>query len=1449
MRQRQASAHHSPDESHYGMDGGHQAEDNIGNWLDEMKRFTAGARYFDDETHHAMDRTQPQSEDEIFAHLADRVKALGQTYTSNQHGQHSNHNYDEDARRLIEGIKARSRAQNYNRTPPDRRYDERMRPQSDRSAERLMEMLDTIAYLEEQLDAGTERMAPSKAPHARGNPGPDRANMIRLQALQQKLESLEAHLEVVERQKGHDDKITADPDSSAPHYATKPRRKSSPSQGRKAFRRALEAIAETQNESDASHDRGSAPVAQSAPQSRQRSTEERREQAADQRFSALIEKIDALQRGTPDVEAIRALKAEFAELRQHILASNDETSNAKAEIRRLRDTLQQMQETMASALDANRVETLETDVNRIAEFLLQSPDLTALPGQTQAIAREIGRLSDSLLTARDHASNDARESGERVIGHLEKSLNTLKGDLVGELREIYANLSSASALPDDLAYRLSDLREHSDNVYRAISHKFDGVEHKVATVAEQLSQLGRQRGSDPDMADKMAQMENRLIETVKRLEKITIDQNRAQADRPAARLQMPAGTLTSDDLRREFDTLKTHFSETVKAVKAGDPENLVTAERLKAELNDLAVRLGSTAPSAEPSAHALTPQKLKYELRELAEHLTSSLKTKSPVVLNGGVNDDTLKSEIAGLGERMAQDFANERSLLVNHIDNAISKLQSLADARQRTLEDMMREAADKVSAAASEPASSGSDPNTANIKQLEDGINGLKHSAETLSVETRSSFESVRDMLENVSGKLNALEENGRRGAPREISPRERREDAMDLTAQMRVETADPNGAATLPSASSDEMIMQRMREHVKSRQSEARPPHAPDDRVKAKSDAQKPSLMSAPPMRHEREMSQRARATETHSPRMEPQPAQDTSQEAAQYSKADFITAARRAAQMATSERLSHQAEQEEAEAETRSTLSALRERLSSVQKFAVRKKKSAGTSAEEPSLAKPSAEESSLAEPSTENNPTDWNLDISEEDHLQQEMLEGMSEPARSSTRVKVLSALLAVGIIGAGYAFIREPVADLIAGLQQDQRTIELSRPPAIIPTPGLSNPQAALPETASVTAQGERGAQVIDPQNAPRAQNETPQAAKPVQEDAPQAPNTSLPATNPPAVIVEETGVDRTITQAISRQVAPLQARPQAALDPLLRKALDELPKQGISAKLANALIAQDSAAFIEIARRFGQGDIFEQDLQKAAFWYQQAAEKENAVAQYRLGTLYEEGIGVRKNVNEARRWYERATTNGNARAMHNLAVLYTEGAFGEPDFKEAFKWFERSASYGVKDSQFNLGILYVRGLGVEASLPQAYKWFDIVAKGGDLDAAEKRDEVAKALKADQLEAIQKESAAWTNSEWIASANVITPSAHYWRDGSEQNVKTPPSEQIATPYASSLVKEAQILLNSLGFDTGEPDGLIGKRTKDAVKAFEYELGLPQTGKINQKLVEILKAQRI
>jgi localization factor PodJL len=175
-------------------------------------------------------------------------------------------------------------------------------------------------------------------------------------------------------------------------------------------------------------------------------------------------------------------------------------------------------------------------------------------------------------------------------------------------------------------------------------------------------------------------------------------------------------------------------------------------------------------------------------------------------------------------------------------------------------------------------------------------------------------------------------------------------------------------------------------------------------------------------------------------------------------------------------------------------------------------------------------------------------------------------------------------------------------------------------------------------------------------------------------------------------------------------------------------------------------------------------------------------------AQFRLGTLYEKGLGVKKDLNAARKLYLAAAEKGNAKAMHNLAVLYAEGIDGKPDYQVAGQWFRKAADRGVADSQYNLAVLCARGIGVTQNLTEAYKWFALAAQEGDKDAGKKRDEIAAKLDAEQVMAAKLAVKTWTAEPQPAEATTVQAPPRGWERPATSAAPTPTVKRRTRSHA-------------------------------------------------------------
>ncbi|KQV42020.1 peptidoglycan-binding protein [Rhizobium sp. Root73] len=429
--------------------------------------------------------------------------------------------------------------------------------------------------------------------------------------------------------------------------------------------------------------------------------------------------------------------------------------------------------------------------------------------------------------------------------------------------------------------------------------------------------------------------------------------------------------------------------------------------------------------------------------------------------------------------------------------------------------------------------------------------------------------------------------------------------------------------------------------------------------------------------------------------------------------------------------------------------------------------------------------------------------------------------------------VLLAIMSYPLVNTLIRGEKAPVEAPVAAIEQKVET------PVAADMPATANVAPAI-ETADTDVEP---LSTLQPQSGDQALGET-------SGDAPQGmpPETTVSETVQPdaklpdaaAQAMPETGtVNARMLSPVIEGTAPETANDEAstaAAQPATGEAALIVPAEIKPEALAEAARKGDPLALFEVGAVYTEGRGIKADLAQAAKWYQRAADAGVTPAEYRLASLYEKGTGVSRDLTKARTLYQQAAEKGNASAMHNLAVMLASGGGAAPDFAGAGKWFGMAADRGIRDSQFNLAILYARGNGVSQDLEESYKWFSIAARDGDADAGQKRDEVGKALKPDQLKSAKAKFDAWKQTPLDAKANSVDVPDTWVGKGTK----------TASVDMKKALRNIQAILNNNGFDAGKPDGEMGQKTISAIKAFQKSINQEPTGQITDALVkELLK----
>lgn len=234
--------------------------------------------------------------------------------------------------------------------------------------------------------------------------------------------------------------------------------------------------------------------------------------------------------------------------------------------------------------------------------------------------------------------------------------------------------------------------------------------------------------------------------------------------------------------------------------------------------------------------------------------------------------------------------------------------------------------------------------------------------------------------------------------------------------------------------------------------------------------------------------------------------------------------------------------------------------------------------------------------------------------------------------------------------------------------------------------------------------------------------------------------------------------------------------------------------------------AQNSLAFL-----FKHGRGTPQDYQKAVFWYRQAAEQGRTEAIYDLGIMFDEGLGVAQNAARAQDYYEQAARDGFAPAHNNLGILL-ESAQGIPNDRRA-----------------------------------AYFHYAVAERiGGTQHAAGNRAKLAEQFPQDVLATLNRmvQDSANTDlypgwAEYIASAGPpeVTDDGDY-----------PGRQNLKSPLSTREVAELQAGLIRLGYNPGPADGIIGRATMRAIRAYQRDQNLTVNGRASRLLLDRVR-QRV
>jgi Sel1 repeat len=133
-----------------------------------------------------------------------------------------------------------------------------------------------------------------------------------------------------------------------------------------------------------------------------------------------------------------------------------------------------------------------------------------------------------------------------------------------------------------------------------------------------------------------------------------------------------------------------------------------------------------------------------------------------------------------------------------------------------------------------------------------------------------------------------------------------------------------------------------------------------------------------------------------------------------------------------------------------------------------------------------------------------------------------------------------------------------------------------------------------------------------------------------------------------------------------------------------------------------------AAASIENQR--GIEALNRKDYASALSWFQKGADHGSPIAQFNMGWMYRDGLGVKQDYAQALVWFQKAAAQGNAPAQDYIGKMYHDGMGVKQDYAAAMAWSLKAAAQGNVAARMRIAVMYMNGEGVQKDLPTAMAW-------------------------------------------------------------------------------------------------------------------------------------------
>ncbi len=179
-------------------------------------------------------------------------------------------------------------------------------------------------------------------------------------------------------------------------------------------------------------------------------------------------------------------------------------------------------------------------------------------------------------------------------------------------------------------------------------------------------------------------------------------------------------------------------------------------------------------------------------------------------------------------------------------------------------------------------------------------------------------------------------------------------------------------------------------------------------------------------------------------------------------------------------------------------------------------------------------------------------------------------------------------------------------------------------------------------------------------------------------------------------------------------------------------------------------------------------------------------------------------------------------------------------AYETQDYATAASELLPLAEAGDGRAQRIVGLMYRDGQGVPQNYVRAHMWLNLAAAGGDAEAAAARDELAERMDTGQIAEAQRLASQWQPES--ATAPTAAPIA----STAVAPTALPAAPAVdARPLNPAQVTDVQWQLAVHGYDPGPADGVVGTRTRAAIRQYQADAALPVDGEPTLALLDHLQ----